>query len=283
MKLSVVKLPIILMLFLLFVGTPSTSHCDIGPYEDEDGDYEWVYVVIFEADFDGDFPPEGWEIQQTANHTWRGIDTNNDWDIEPFGHCSAFVDGDAVTASSELLVSPWFSDQACHWTSQHEFYGHVWLDPDTDDLFDLTLDIAREMSPNDWEQRHFLNRGWEQAGWNSFKRIYRYDYGGEYRIGIRFQTEDKSSDEKSVGKPFAIALDNLEIGCWSEEWVPNTPQEGDDDDSHSDDEDDDDDDNDDNDSACSCGTSGSEPAPYLFVVMLLVGFLAMGLSLRTKR
>jgi hypothetical protein len=253
----------ILTALLLAVGGIAIADNDYG------GGYYDTTINLLVTDFEGGFPPTGWEVVSNSESTWQSVGHNQVDSFVPQGQRSPLVQGQPSLPSDEWLISPVLNGSECN-SGDLEVEMFVWLGQLSDkELFDLSFNIRNEADQKqDWSFRGSLDELVDSAGWDSiFFESARFS--GENRIGFRFFV---TGDGDELAETFMTAIENIRITCTKEEYWP-------------DDNYDDDDNNNNNGkaSACFCGASNGKPGPYLFVVMLLIGFLAMLSSVRGRK
>jgi len=248
---------IIFTIIIFILGTHIISLANTPPAD---------IVVVLQESFSEKFPPDGWTLAKTnQNHTWESVGSAFDGHLKPEdGFWFAFVQGDSLMPSNELLITPPISVH------------------DNCDFEDYNLDYY-------YYSTSILSIEFSQAAYPEWDIIYKEDnYPPYYEdkwinwtihqsylpstvwIGFRFQDDQLSNSD-------AIALDYISFWCWKLE-----PEEDDDldidDDYYNDDQLDDDtgilrisQSNNSNNHGCECSMIYENTDVSLFLTLFLVG------------
>jgi hypothetical protein len=250
----------ILSMLLLAVGGIATADNDYG-------EPDYIDDILLWEDFDDGFPPAGWEVKKESDSTWKGVGRHDIDNFGPVEEMSAYVEGSSSKKSDEWLLSKVLDGSECNYRDYYDLSLYVWiLEVAQAEMFDLSLYMRNEEKPGqEWEYLFSLDEPIYMTRWNNVN----FDLPRKYslfRLGFRFYVpgSDTQSEEQ-----FATALDEIKLQCrievpWSDDY---------DNDNHGTS----------SGKACFCGTSNGKPGPYLFVVMLLIGFLAMLSSVRGRK
>ncbi len=230
--------------------------------EDCDDYYETYFDELLAADFDGDFPPEGWTVYSTATQTWKALDEANPFGIAPFGDSAAYVTGSTDVLSDEWLISPVISGSDCLFEDKGLTYDvnlQFWLDPEMVDSFDLEFGKTGLPGPDpnpNWIPWNMDNNSDHESGeWKVFDE-HSDGAGNSFRVAFRFSVEP---DESVVpAESFAVALDELVLGCFKYCTPPDPGDNPGDDDDDGDGDDDADDEQGDDDDDEDCDDDDSE-------------------------
>jgi hypothetical protein len=271
----------IVLSLVTFAG--ATASADWGG--DDYDEYIDVSEVIFEEEFEGDFPPEGWEIVSTAAESWMKYESP-DWLANSDSGAGTGVPWSESGSSDERLLSPVldvYVESKCFQIDMSFIY---WLEEkdQNETVLDFELETCSQFyNECTWETIDPIAPGYAVDHYRTHSvqhSLTSYsDSIGWVRLGFRFKTTG-AGEETKLDAP-AVAIDRVKVVCWREERESGSSSNN----NRGDDEDEDESfgPSGNGDSAtCGCMTSRAEPAPYLFAVMLLVGFLAMGLSLRRR-
>ena len=236
----------------------------------------WEKVVVLQESFSEKFPPEGWTLARTnQNHTWESVGSAFDGNLHPEdGFWFAFVQGDSLMPSDELLITPEITVDNCESVDYNlDFYYYS--------TSILSIEFSQSAYP-EWYVIHKedIEPSNPEYKWN-FKEINSWYFG---RIGFRFQNSQLSNNA-------VIALDLISI--WCEKEVPEDDDDLniDDDISYPDDDNSNDDDsgvlkasqgNNSNNHGCGCSMIYENTDVSLFLTLFLVGIGAWVIGNKRK-